>query len=100
VAEGVVPNNTKQNTKWAESTFLKWIDYTPNNLFPIDILHSHDAGKVCEVMKYFVLEVRKEDRGKYFGATVRSLLSALNRILKSNGAPFSILIGIVLYFGH
>ena len=95
-AEGIVPLNRKMNTKWAESTFLEWVHerntmYSTDLTIPADILQSHDEEKICEVMCYFAMEVRREDGERYPAATLRSLLSALNRTLKSNKAPFSIL---------
>ena len=69
-AEGVVPVNTKNNTNWAISTFMKWAcerNKICSNDFkiPEDILQSHDQEKICEVMRYFVMEVRREDGERY-----------------------------------
>ena len=42
-------------------------------------------------LRYFLLEARKENGEHYTPGTVRSLLCGLNRVLKQNGATFSIL---------
>ena len=42
-------------------------------------------------MRRFVLEARKEDGQAYNPATIRSLLSGLNRVMQENGTQFSIL---------
>ncbi len=80
-AEGVVPANTQFNTRWAEKNFMEWARARnvrhPEDPVPLDVLTSHDAAIVC---KYMSTETRKEDGGRYPPATVRSLLSGLNRI--------------------
>ena len=42
-------------------------------------------------MRYFVLEVRKEDGSHYPPSSIQSILSGLNRVLKDNGVPFSMM---------
>ena len=58
---------------------------------PDAVLTSHDSEVICKVMRYFVLEVRREDGARYNASTIRSLLCGLNRGIKENGAPFSML---------
>ena len=58
---------------------------------PSNLLSSHDAELVCKWLSRFVLETRKSDGSPYPPATLRSLVSGLNRVLQSNKAPFSVL---------
>ena len=96
-AEGVVPSNTMQNNRWAETTFIKWAQkrnkraHSHDGEVPLDLLQSHDAEKVCKFMRYFVLEARCEDGDRYPACTIRSLLSAFNQTLRANDAPFCML---------
>ena len=55
------------------------------------MLQSHDAKLVCKTLCKFVLEIRNSSGQHYPPATIRSLLNGLNRILKENKTPFSIL---------
>ena len=55
------------------------------------MLQSRDAKLVCKTLCKFVLETRNSSGQHYPPATIRCLLSGLNRILKENKAPFSIL---------
>ena len=94
-AEGVIPSNTMQNNRWAETTFMKWAlernkrAYSHDDEVPLDLLQSHDAEKVCKFMRYFVLEARRADGDSYPACTIRSLLSAFNRILRANNARWT-----------
>lgn len=58
---------------------------------PPDVLKSHDTKLVCRWFCAFVFETRKTDGSRYPPATLRSLVSGLNRELQRNGAPFSVL---------
>ncbi len=58
---------------------------------PENILDCRDPCVLSKFLRYFVLEVRKEDGSPYPPASIRSILSGLNRMLKDNGAPFSIM---------
>lgn len=93
-AKGVVPSNTANNTRWAESNFLNWVrernKRVPDEPVPLDLLKSHNADLVSKQLCRFVLETRREDGNRYPPATLRSLLSALNRIMQENKVPFSI----------
>ena len=93
-AGGVIPANTKASTQWAERNFISWITernkVVPNDPVPVDLLSCHDAELVCKNLCRFVLETRNSNGQPYPPATIRSLLSGLSRILKSNKAPFSI----------
>ena len=93
-AEGVVPANTRNSTNWAVRTFLLCIEErkkreTQEKIEP-DILSCNNADRVSFVMRLFVLEVRKADGGKYLPATIRNLLSGLNREMTKNKVQFSI----------
>ena len=65
-------------------------NYPTNDPVPVDLLSCHDAELVCKNLCRFVLETRNSNGQPYPPATIRSLLSGLNRTLKSNKAPFSI----------
>ena len=93
-AKGVVPNNTLCNTRWAEKNFQTWAAernrLCPEDPVPLDLLRSHDAKLVCKNLCRFVMETRREDGKPYPPTSLRCLLSALNRILQDNKAPFSV----------
>ena len=93
-AKGVIPSNTICNTRWAENTFRAWAvernKSCPEDPFPLELLESHDAKLVCKNLCRFVMETRREDGKPYPLASLRCLLSALNRILQDNKAPFSV----------
>ena len=94
-SEGLKLGNTEANTRWAVKNFTAWAEnrrsLVPDDPVPGDLLECHDHAKVCKYLCLFVLETRKEDGGAYPPATLRSLLSGLNRTLQSNKAPFSVL---------
>ena len=91
---GVVPANTQFNTQWAERNFTAWAMQrnliVPDNPVPLDLLSSHDPVLVSKHLQRFVMETRNTNGESYTPATLRSLLSGRNRILKANKAPFSI----------
>jgi len=94
--KGVVPRNTRQNTDWATRVFRLWMEQRngkvpPEEAIPSNILESFDHEVLCKYMRCFVLEVRREDSEHYNAGTIRSLLCGLNRYMKENGAPFSML---------
>ena len=93
-AEGVVPNNTRQNTKWAVSTFLSWVEERNKRVpdqIDCDVLSSNNAERLSYVLRLFVIEARKMDCEKYPPGIVRNLLSGINRELIKNKAEFSIM---------
>ena len=63
----------------------------PNDPVSSDLLSCHDPAAVSKYLRYFVLEARNQTGEKYPSATIRGILSGLNRILKEAKAPFSIL---------
>ena len=93
-AKGVIPNNILCNTGWAENNFQAWAvernRLCPEDPVPLDLLQSHDAKLVCKNLCRFVMETQREDGKPYPPASLRCLLSALNRILQDNNAPFSV----------
>ncbi len=93
--EGLKPRNTEISTRWALKNFNLWAEnrakLVPDEPVPEDLLQCRDHAKVCKFLCLFVLETRKEDGSSYPPATLRSLLSGVNRELQRNGAPFSIL---------
>ena len=62
----------------------------PEDPVPLDLLRSHDAKLVCKNLCRFMMETRREDGKPYPPTSLRCLLSALNRILQDNKAPFSV----------
>ena len=58
---------------------------------PVDLLRCHDAGLACKWICRFVIETRKTDGSAFPPATLRSLVSGLNREIQRNKAPFSVL---------
>ena len=82
-SEGLKPANTEASTRWAVKHFAVWAEnrrrLVPDDPVPEGLLQCHDHAKVCKYLCLFV------------PATLRSLLSGLNRMLQSNKAPFSIL---------
>ncbi len=95
-AKGVIPANTDFSTKWAVNTFMTWATQRNERLpnddpVPRDLLECTDAGKICKFLCLFALETRRENGKPYPPASIRSLLSGLNRVLRANNAPFSIL---------
>ena len=92
---GVVPANTRSNLQMAERNFIEWEkqhdQQEPEDPKPLDLLQSHIAELACKTLCKFVLETRNSSGQHYPPATIRSLLSGINRILKENKAPFSIL---------
>ncbi|XP_011407854.1 PREDICTED: glutamine-rich protein 1-like [Amphimedon queenslandica] len=93
-AKGVVPANTKKCTSWAVKVFYSWMEcrnvQVPQDLIPADILKSPDPHVLCKFLRCFVLEVRKEDGTMYPPSSIRSILGGLHRVLRENGATFSI----------
>lgn len=55
------------------------------------VLRCDDTQVLCKWLCCFVLETRKEDGSPYPPSTLRSLVSGLNRIIKRNNIPFSVL---------
>lgn len=64
---------------------------SPEDAVPSDVLQSHNREVVSKFLHYFALEVRREDGERYNSGTIRGLLCGLNRVLKANRVPFSIL---------
>ena len=94
--KGVVPTNTKQCNEWALRAFRVWAIQSnekaeDQDCVPSNILETDDRELVAKFMRYFVLEARKENGEHYTPGTIRSLLCGLNRVLKQNGATFSML---------
>ena len=91
--------NTEASTQWALKNFHAWAQnrsaqetaQETEAAVPVDLLRCHDAGLVCKWMCRFVIETRKTDGSAYPPATIRSLVSGLNREIQRNKAPFSVL---------
>ena len=93
--DGLKPRNTEVSTQWAVTNFKEWArqrrERVPDDPVPEDLLQSHDPTQIVKYLCLYVLETRKEDGSPYPPATLRSLLSGINRVLQANKAPFSIL---------
>ena len=92
--KGVVLAKTEASTQWALRTFSCWASSRSSSSSEIvapDLPRSHDAELVCKWLCCFVLEARKTDSSRYPPATLRSLVSGLNRQLQRNKAPFFVL---------
>jgi len=93
-AEGLKPANTEASTLWAVNNFTKWAEnrqkLAPHDPVPDNLLECHNPATVCKYLCMFVVETRKENGDKYPPATIRSLLSGINRKLQENKAPFSV----------
>ncbi|XP_011408773.1 PREDICTED: uncharacterized protein KIAA1958-like [Amphimedon queenslandica] len=92
--EGVVPNNTKQSTRWALNTFLTWArernKRCPDEEIDETIFCCPDAERVSHVLCLFTLEARKVDGERYPPSILRNLLSGLNREFVKNKVTFGI----------
>ena len=92
-AEGVVPSNTKSNTKWATGTFASWLDERNklglSDQLDSDVLSSNNTLELSRVLRVFVLEARKTSGEQYPPGT--NLLSGINREISKNRADFSII---------
>ena len=85
---------TEASTELAVKNFESWArnrSSSASEIVPPGILHSHDPELVCKWLCCFVLEARKLDGSRYPAATIRSLVSGLNRELQRHSAPFSVL---------
>ena len=93
-AESVVPANT-HSTNWAVKTFTAWMqqrnERLPENPVPHDILESKEAIEVCKYMRLFVLETRRADGAPYPPATLRSLVSGIQRVMEAQKSLFMLL---------
>ena len=94
-SEGVVPTNTRSNTKWAVKTFTEWMEQRNERVaedpIPHDILKLTEAAPVCKFMRLFVLETRRSDGTPYPPATLWSLVSGIQRAMQANKVPFLLL---------
>ena len=94
-AKGVVPANTESSTQWAVKNFTDWALNRSTlgicEAVPADLLKSHDAELVCKWLCRFIVETRKTNGSVYPPATLKSLVSGVNRVLQGNKAPFSVL---------
>ena len=94
-AKGVIPVNTRANSNWAIKNFKEWasnrLAMTPDDPVPADLLQSQDPDLLCKWLCRYVMETRRTDGSLYPPATLRSLLSGVNRVIQENKAPFSIL---------
>ena len=81
---GVVPTNTQFNTQWAERNFTAWAiqqnAIASDDPVPLDLLSSHNPVLVSKLLQRFVMETRNTNTEPYPPATLRSLLSGINRI--------------------
>jgi len=94
-AKGVIPANIRANSNWAVKNFKEWVSnrsvMIPNDPVPSILLECKDPGLLCKWLYQYVMETRRTDGSQYPPATLRSLLSGVNRVLQENKVPFSIL---------
>ena len=95
LSKGVIPANTRASSNWAIRNFNDWASnrsaMTPDDPVPANLLKSQDTVLLCKWLCRYVMETRRTDGSQYPPATLRSLLSGVNRVLQENKAPFSIL---------
>ena len=93
-AKGVVPTNTKCATVWALRNFQHWREnrnkIVPDDPVPMNLFENNDAEVLCKWLCCFVQETRKESGENYPGSTLRQMLSAFQRVLRTNQIPFNI----------
>ena len=92
---GKLLENTEASTQWAMKNYNAWAKsrslIEPDNPVPHDLLSRNDPELVCKWLCCFVLEMRKEDGSEYPPSTICSLVSGINRVIKRNNMPFSVL---------
>ena len=89
-----VPKNTQRNTSWGVSVFKDWCS-SRNKQSPLkcpeDLLSApHPTGVIDYWLATFVLEARRQDGNFYPGNTLKNLLSALFRAMKTNLGPLNV----------
>ena len=94
-AEGVVPSNTKNYTKWAVGTFVTLFEERSklglSDQLDSKILSSKDTQELSRVLRFFVIEAQKTNGQPFPPETIWNILSAINREIAKNGADFSIM---------
>ena len=94
LAEGLKPANTEASTQWAVNNFTKWAEnqrkLASHDPAPVDLLGCHNPATVSKYLCMFVAETWKENGEKYPPATIRTLLSGINRTMQEWKVPFSI----------
>ena len=88
--QGVVPANTKSSNEWAMRNLKEWMDSRSSSeeSVPEDLLSCSDSTVVCKWLCRFVQETRKVDGTRYPPSTIRSLLSAFQRVMRDNKLPY------------
>ena len=92
LAEGLKPAKTEASTQMG---YIKFYEVgskskigVPDDPVPDDILECHDPTTVSKYLCMFAAKTRKESDDKYSPATIKSLLSGINRTLQENKVPF------------
>ena len=80
--------------KWAHNQNTAVLD----DPIPDKLLECHDPATVSKYLCMFIAEARKENGDKYLPATIRLLLSRINRTLQENKVPFCFLKGKMFTF--
>ena len=93
-AKGVTPINTTVANEWAVRNFVAWMknrnSLTPNDPVPEDLLSCSNKIVLCKWLCRYVQETRKENGERYPASTIRSLLAAIQRVLRSNSVAINI----------
>ena len=84
--EGVIPANTKLSNQSAAKILAEWMDSRANTDEPVPehLLSNENPDGVCGWLCRFVQETRKVDGSRYPPSTIRSLLSAFQRVVEKN----------------
>ena len=89
-----VPKNTQKNTSWGVSVFKDWCSSRNQQSLqkcPEDLLSTPHPTRVIDYwLATFVLEARRQDGNFYPGNTLKNLLAALFRAMKSNLGPLNV----------
>ena len=94
IADCCQPSVTQRNTSWGVSVFKDWCSsrnkQSPQKC-PEDLLSApHPTGVIDYWLATFVLEARRQDGNFYPGNTLKNLLSALFRAMKTNLGPLNV----------
>ena len=85
-AKGVVPLNMKVTNEWTLRNLRSWMETCNISVETVsdDLLSCDDAEVVCKWLCRFVQEARKENGENYPLSTIRSLLSAFQKVMHCN----------------
>ena len=80
-----VPKPTQSNNRWAVSECIGTRNTAAADVFPKDILENYyPLSVVDQTLAAFVIEARRAEGNFYPGSTIRNILAALYRVMKTN----------------